>query len=122
MMSTIAVICTSIGAFTIVIYSVLIAFLIAYRHQFNSSFYKIFISLGIADILQRIFTEFFLFFPYDGVLTAFFESNLTGFVPVFGFYMIRFMQIAEALGHLLMAANRFTAMKYPFQFATVRFA
>jgi hypothetical protein len=121
MMSTLAVICNSIGAFTIVIYSLLIAFLIAYRHKFNTSFYKIFISLGVADILQRIFVGVFFFFPTDGVLTAFFESNLTGFVPVFGLYMNRFIGISEAFGHLLMAVNRYTALKYPIQYATVRF-
>jgi hypothetical protein len=122
MMSTLAVICKSIGAFTIVIYSLLIAFLIVYRHQFNSSFFKIFISLGVADIFERIFTEFFLFFPYDGVLTPFFSVHLTGFIPVFGLYMNRFIGIAEAFGHLLMAANRYTALKYLVQYETVRFA
>ncbi len=60
-MSPLTIICKSIGAFTIVIYSLLIAFLIAYRRQFNTSFLKIFTSLGIADILQRIVTELFIF-------------------------------------------------------------
>ncbi len=122
MMSTVAVICISIEAVTIVIYSALIAFLIVYRHQFNSSFFKIFISLGVADIFQQIFTEFFFFFPSDGVFSEFFSVNLTGFIPLFGVYMNRFMSIAEAFGHLLMAVNRYTALKYPVQYATVRFA
>ncbi len=121
MMSTLAVICTSIGAFTIVIYSLLIAFLIAYRHQFNSSFFKIFISLGVADIFQRIVTAFFLFFPYDGLFSAFFATQSTGFIPVFGLYMNHFISFSEAFGHLMMAANRYTALKYPLQYATVRF-
>jgi hypothetical protein len=56
------------------------------------------------------------------VLTAFFESNLTGFIPVFGLYMNRFIGIAEAFGHLLMAVNRYTAIKYLVQYDTVRYA
>ncbi len=120
-MLLLAIICKSIGAFTIVIYSALIAFLIAYRRQFNTSFYKIFISLGVADILQRIVTELFIFFPIDGVLSAFFATQSIGFIPVFGMYTNHFVGIAEAIGHLMMATNRFTALNYPFQYATVRF-
>jgi hypothetical protein len=121
MLPTLDVICYSIGAFTIVMYSALIAFLIVYRHQFNTAFYKIFISLGVADILNRIFIALFLFFPSDGILPDFFAAYSIGFVPVFGLYSNRVISFSEAFGHLLMAANRYTALKYPVQYTTVRF-
>jgi hypothetical protein len=36
-------------------------------------------------------------------------------------YMNHFISFSEAFGHLMMAANRYTALKYPLQYATVRF-
>jgi hypothetical protein len=100
----------------VVVYIFLIAILIYYRKKdFHSSFFKLFIALGISDILNRTFSGFFVFFALDGIFPSLFASNLTGFFPVFGLFGNDMFEIAQAFSHVLLSFNRFTAMKYPMQ-------
>lgn len=119
-MSILAVVCESVGAVTVVFYLFLIGIIVYYRKDdFNTSFYKLFISLAISDVLQRIVSQLVDFFPYDGVLSSVYASDFGGFIAVFGQFLNHFAGYAESFGHVLLALNRFTAMKYPIGYEAV---
>jgi hypothetical protein len=109
----------AIGAISLIFYALLIGFLLRHRKEFNSSFYKMFISLSLANMFQRIITGFFLLFPYDGFFPALFASNFDGFLPVFAYFLNHWAGVSQAFGHLVMAINRWSAMKYPFEYESV---
>jgi hypothetical protein len=92
-------------------YLFLMAVILRYRKSdgLKSSFFKIWISLGIADCLHFLESYFLMRMPLLGFFTGFYKSNETGLVPkctLMGTYYFFFVQL---FGNLLFALNRFTA-------------
>jgi len=121
MLPPIEIVYTVIGTISMFLYIFLIAALLHFRVrrreiEYRSSFFTIFISLGAADILQRVTSQFSFTLPFDPNLQAFYlavgNSN-AHLLAKFGIFLANFLQFAQFGGHLLVSLNRYTAMSYP---------
>uniref|UniRef100_A0A914X4R8 G-protein coupled receptors family 1 profile domain-containing protein n=1 Tax=Plectus sambesii TaxID=2011161 RepID=A0A914X4R8_9BILA len=108
---------------TIPFHILFLCMLIKYRNttDFNHAFYKILMSLSVADILQLMVSEFVnQFLTFHGWV-ADFCLNVLG---DFGAHVITIIFWGTAMAQVLtvvsVAINRFTAYVYPLQFETVR--
>jgi hypothetical protein len=91
--------------------------------EFRSSFFTIFISIGIADICQRFVSEFCTILPFDAYLQTFYLTTANNnSIAKIGLFMSYFLGYTQYIGHLLISINRYTAMSYPITHDKVMFA
>jgi hypothetical protein len=90
--------------------------------EYRSSFFAIFISLGAADIIQRVSSEFTATLLSDPNLQTFYltigNANNHLFAK-FCVFLVNFLGVAQCAGNLLISLNRYTAISYPIKHVTV---
>jgi hypothetical protein len=118
---TAEIVYTVIGAISMAIYIFVLLSIIHFRRRnesdFCSSFFTIFISLGVADILSRIMSQLFTILPYDSNIQQFYLSAGNAdndLLAKFAIFVTFFPGYAQYFGHLLISINRFTALSFPF--------
>jgi multisubunit Na+/H+ antiporter MnhB subunit len=118
---TAEIVYTVVGAISMIVYIFVLSSIIHFRRRnevdFCSSFFAIFISLGVADILSRIMSQLFILLPYDSDLQQFYlsagnaDNNL---LARFANFATTFPGCVQYIGHLLISINRFTVLSFPF--------
>lgn len=117
---------TIIGTISMLLYTFLIVALLNFRRcnekEYLSSFFSIFISLGVADIASRITAQFTLFLRFDPSLANFYltvgNANAHILAKLANF-LLNFLGNAQFGGHLLVSINRYTAMSFPLKYEKV---
>ncbi len=127
MLPPIQIVFTVIGTISMSLYIFLIAALLHFRVrcreiEYRSSFFAIFISLGVADIIQRVSSEFTVTLTFDPNLQTFYLTvgNANNhLLAKFCVFLQNFLGVVQCAGSLLISLNRYTAISYPIKHATV---
>jgi hypothetical protein len=124
---TVDIIYTVVGTISMLLYIFVLSSIVYFRRRkeldFCSSFFTIFISLGIADIFARIINQLFTLMPNDSDLQQFYltvinsDNLLWAKIAMFGAF---FSAVAQYIGHLLISINRFMVLTFPFYHNQVR--
>jgi hypothetical protein len=101
-----------LGVISFVVYLFIIATILRYRksEDLQSSFFKLWISLGIADCLHFIHSYTLMRLPLLGIFHDFYAAHDSGVMPVFALWFSHYLFQTQLLGNLLFAINRFTAV------------
>jgi amino acid transporter len=100
------------GVLSFIFYLFIMITMLRYRqsNELKSPFFKIWISLGVADCLHFLHSYILMRLPLLGVFSSFYKAHVNGFLPkcaLMGTYYFLFVQL---FGNLLFALNRYTAL------------
>uniref|UniRef100_A0A914XRN4 G-protein coupled receptors family 1 profile domain-containing protein n=1 Tax=Plectus sambesii TaxID=2011161 RepID=A0A914XRN4_9BILA len=103
-----------LGVFSFVVYLFIMFVIIKNRknEDMQSSFFKLWISLGVADCLHFIHSYTLMRLPLLGVFHDFYQANDSGVIPVFALLFSHYLFQTQLFGNLLFAINRYTAVAY----------
>ncbi len=100
------------------IYVVFLITLIKFRKKspFDSSFFAISFSHGVADVLMLIQSYMVYKFPqWDWLdLRNLYRAHSTGWLPIYCVVGVWFFGTAQMFGIVILALNRFSALVFPF--------
>lgn len=100
------------GFISFVIYILIIATIIRYRKEndFKSSFFALWISLGIADCYMFLHSYILMRLPLLQIFGDFYKAQETGFLPNYAIIGVYYMMAVQLLGNALFALNRYSAL------------
>lgn len=100
------------GIISFILYVFIMITIIRYRKksEFKSSFFVLWVSLGVADCYMFLHSYFFMRLPLLAVFTDFFDTHKTGFVPVYALIAVHYIFWVQLIGNALFAINRYSAL------------
>lgn len=98
---------------SLVLYIAIIVLLLLRRKQknFDSAFYKIFISLGLVDILQLINSYITLRCPIIGLFPTLYSSGFATWLAKYACFAVWYFIFGQFIGNMLLGINRYTTFK-----------